>query len=550
MRIYHNITSLNAFNRLDKNLNKQNKGMEKISSGLRINIAADDAAGLSISEKMRGQIRGLDQAERNVQDGIQLIHTAEGGLKEIHDSLQRIRELVIQAGNGTNTKNDREIINDEIQHLNAGIDNIANFTEFNTIPLLNRTKDGQGIGNVSIIDGSETQLTLTSNYDTRPSWIDNKIAFNRGSDIYIMDSSGANQNLLISGASQPSISYDGKFLAYVRSDGNLYYSNIDGSGEKQLTNTANVHFDPTFGSALAWAQDGKEIYFKTTNGIEKINLGSPLISSVIIAGSDVSSPSLSPDGNKIVYEKSDGIYIANIDGSDGKRLSSGSGATFSPDGTKIAFSDTSSETGDNEIYVMNVDGSDITNLTGPMSTASLHNHNIYPSWSSDGNYIAFHSDNVADPSTSGDIWSVEVSYGSTGVALHSGNNIILQVGANTNQTFGVILTDARTTSLGLDKIDVSDYTNADKSIRIVDKAIEKVSSERSKYGAYQNALEHITNNLLNYNENLNSSESRIRDVDIAKEILEQTKVSILTQASQAILAQSNQIPQGILQLLK
>jgi flagellin len=168
MIIRHNITALNTLRKLTENNHSTSKSMEKLSSGLRINRAADDAAGLAISEKMRGQIRGLQQAQRNSQDGISLVQTAEGGLNETHAILQRMRELIIQGANDTNTATDRQEIQKELNQLKEGINNIATNTEFNTINLLNRTADGMNAGGVSVVDGSETQLTLTTDYDTHP----------------------------------------------------------------------------------------------------------------------------------------------------------------------------------------------------------------------------------------------------------------------------------------------------------------------------------------------------------------------------------------------
>ena len=139
MQINHNIAALNTYNRLNAATTSQSKSMEKLSSGLRINKAGDDAAGLSISEKMRGQIRGLDQASRNSQDGISLIQTAEGGLNETHSILQRMRELAVQGANDTNVTADRSSINDELKQLKQEIDRISKNTEFNTQDVLKTT---------------------------------------------------------------------------------------------------------------------------------------------------------------------------------------------------------------------------------------------------------------------------------------------------------------------------------------------------------------------------------------------------------------------------
>jgi flagellin len=162
MRINHNIAALNTYNKLNSASNAQSKSMEKLSSGLRINKAGDDAAGLAISEKMRGQIRGLDMASKNAQDGISLIATAEGALNETHDILQRMRELGVQAGNDTNTTSDREEIQKEINQMTSEINRIGNTTEFNTQKLLNGSKDGAGVAGVTAVAG-EFDLTVGTN---------------------------------------------------------------------------------------------------------------------------------------------------------------------------------------------------------------------------------------------------------------------------------------------------------------------------------------------------------------------------------------------------
>ena len=172
MRINHNIAALNTYNKLSSASAAQNKSMEKLSSGLRINSAADDAAGLAISEKMRGQIRGLDQATRNSQDGISLIQTAEGALSETTDILQRMRELAVQSSNDTNTEDDRAEIQKEVSQLQKEITRIGDTTEFNTQKLLDGSKGAKttsadltgGVAlkasatdKISIVDGSETK---------------------------------------------------------------------------------------------------------------------------------------------------------------------------------------------------------------------------------------------------------------------------------------------------------------------------------------------------------------------------------------------------------
>ena len=235
MRINNNISAINTYRNQQQNAKVVSDSINKISSGMQINQAADDAAGLSISEKMRGQIRGLERARHNIQDGISLVQTAEAALGEISDpNLLRMRELVIQAANDTLTDGDRLQIQLEIDQLKDGINDIANHTEFNTIKLLNRVSNEGAASGITIVNGSEIALTSDPNYDTQPSWQGDKIAFNRADDIFIMNSDGTNQKLLISGASQPAISPDASKIAYIRNDKNLYIANIDGTGEIQL----------------------------------------------------------------------------------------------------------------------------------------------------------------------------------------------------------------------------------------------------------------------------------------------------------------------------
>jgi len=467
-----------------------------------------------------------------------------------------MRELVIQAANDTLTDGDRLQIQLEIDQLKDGINHIANHTEFNTIKLLNRVSNEEATSGITIINGSEMPLTSTTDYDTQPSWQADKIAFNRGANIFIMDSAGTDQKLLISGASQPAISPDAAKIAYTRGDKNLYIANIDGTGEIQLTTSSDINNNQTFGSRLTWSSNNQEVYFTSSNGIESVNLNTST-RSIIIADASASSSSLTPDGNKIVFQKSDGIYSMNIDGSNLLHLSvmvseSGiPGPRLSPDGTLIAYSAHSADTNDDELFIMNIDGTGKTNITGKMDTAALHDHNIYPEWSPDGKYIIFHSDNMADTSTTGDIWRVELN-GTTKV--NPGNTsdftLLFQIGANTGQNLAVALTDARTTALGIDHISVLSREDAEKALSFIDSASQKISSERTKFGAYQNALEHIGENVANYKENLTSSESRIRDLDIASETTRLANSQIILQSAQAMMTQANQVTQGILQMLR
>ena len=370
MRINHNISALNTYRQLTANNSATAKALEKLSSGLRINRAGDDAAGLAISEKMRGQIRGLQMATKNAQDGISLIQTAEGALNEVHSILQRMRELVVQANNGTNTNEDTQKIQEEIAQLIDEVDKISERTQFNKQNLLDGTLGAKTASVGTGLDGG----TL--------------------SKFKIVDVTGA-------------VKATGYTI--VTTDNTITLSNADGS----LTQTVTV-----------------------------------------------------------------------------------AGLTDIAVGTKIHF--------------------DKFNITIESTATDVSNLNSNNAFAVDANGIVF------------------------------------QIGANNSQTLAISINDIGAEKLGIDDIDVTafDTTDFNTQLQAIDDAISKVSSERSKLGAWQNRLEHTINNLEASSENLTAAESRIRDVDMAKEMMEFTKNSILNQAATAMLAQANQLPQGVLQLLR
>lgn len=385
MIINHNIAALNTYNRLSANNGATSKSLEKLSSGLRINRAGDDAAGLAISEKMRGQIRGLDQATRNSQDSISMIQTAEGALNETHSILQRMRELAVQAGNDTNTKVDRGEIQKEINQLTDEIDRIANTTEFNTQKLIDGSKKG-------LVDAEDSQVVLQSN---------------------------TKQDIKISGGA------------------------------------------PT---ALA------------TSGV------------IIITKGDVTGSTGTAAGGLSVY---------------------------------IAGELTSATVSGNTITV----GTSTITLSGNLASMSY------------GESITISIKAKVDQSTAvGDSFSMQIG-------ANSGQNIM--VGINSMKASDLKVRDGSGKALEVDS-----YYKATAAVSTINNAIEKVSAERSKLGAVQNRLEHTINNLGTSSENLTAAESRVRDVDMAKEMMNFQKNNILSQAAQAMLAQANQQPQGVLQLLR
>jgi len=411
MRINHNIAALNTYRQLNSASGAQSKSMEKLSSGLRINRAGDDAAGLAISEKMRGQIRGLDQAARNSQDGISMIQTAEGALNETHDILQRMRELSVQSSNDTNTVQDRDNIQKEVNQLGEEIQRIAEQTEFNTKKLLNG-----GLGAASAQATHVTANTLTGN--TGATTLNS-----------VLDGTGGN-NIGLANGDTITVSWS------------------IGGTQKSVTHT---------------------IVDATTE--------------------DLADLATTIDGDSTVAAAFTG---ARLD------------LTASTAGTAGQINGLSFE---------------VKSAAGVRKEAA-------------SNLLS----NFTTTTAAADV--------------RTNNSADFQIGSNQGQTLNLAISDMRADTLGVRNLQVGTKAQAGTAIKVLDEAIQKVSAERSKLGANQNRLEHTINNLNTSSENLTAAESRIRDVDMAKEMMNQTKNSILSQAAQAMLAQSNQMPQGVLQLLR
>ena len=497
MIINHNITALNTHRQLAVNTANTSKNIEKLSSGLRINRAGDDAAGLAISEKMRGQIRGLDQASRNAQDGISLIQTAEGALNETHSILQRMRELAVQAGNETNASSDLKEIQKEINQLTSEINRVSNTTEFNTKKLLNGGKEDMAL------TGKVGAAAITAVTEVK------------GVSTVDLTALGAGETVTI----------DGQIINFTTdAAGTAAAMNANSTltGKYTITEAAGVvTLTQNVGSATAAA----------------------ITSSDTTVAGTVTNPTTGVAGVAAKAEelgefKFD-LDVANL--ADGQVLTVGIDKfTFKKDGTG--------------------DFKDAATLTTAVAGK--------------GNYTLTIADNVATLKQAvgkgSDAAAPNVSLTTAG---QDGTKFsaTLQVGANKNQTMQIDVNDMGAKALGLttttvkegleitngtnntsigSALNIQDKTSAATAIETINKAIETVSGERSKLGAFQNRLEHTINNLGTSSENLTAAESRIRDVDMAKEMMQQTKNSILAQAAQAMLAQANQQPQGVLQLLR
>lgn len=401
MRINTNLNAMTALNSATKNTALAGSSMEKLSSGLKINKAADNATGLAISEKMRSQIRGLDQASQNTQDGISVVQTAEGAIEEVGNIVQRMRELAVQGANETNTGSDRAKISEELTQLHEEIDRIAESTQFNGKDLLNGT---------------------------------NTVRVENGHTI-----------------------------------------NDAGKGAAQ----DKVKIEVQDGFDFDDLEDELKIKLKADGTLDNANN---------------------------ITNKGYGVAVSGIDKTTKTKINDGGTITITDkNGKSIKFTVT-------------------------------HNDGI----------------NFNDEVTIGkkDATTTEIS----------GKEISLQVGANTSdsQTLKVKIENVSTKSLGLDgdiitkmaKEGTKGTTAANDMIKSLDKALERVNTSRANLGAMQNRLETTASNLTTSNENLTAAESRIRDVDVAEEMMNLSKLNLINQAAQAMMSQAKSQPEGVMQLLR
>lgn len=585
MIINHNMGAINAQRNMGINSGAASKSMEKLSSGLRINRAGDDAAGLSISEKMRAQIRGLDQASTNAEDGISMIQTAEGALNETHSILQRMRELSVQAGNDTNADTDRAAIQEEINQLTSEINRIGNTTEFNTQKLLK----GDGSTNLKGINADLTAVT-TSVAGTDASSTEAISTVNLGAI-----TTGKQLTVNINGTDfKISFAADGTDdtkAGEVTTVSDTEISINIGKTAIVEGDALDTKVSESVGKALQEMIDKndslKDNFKVTTNGAGAISVealktgdysgskGNITIKSDLAAAAQVSvnggvaanstaAGTMAQGTNTDATAASKSIDLASVSATaDDIKALVGTGMTIGDQQIEFYDSDAGAYTGKGiGISIKGVTDEAtlvdaiITQTKGKLDDVTL-------SKSGTGNNLVVTSNEKGLNS------KVEVSNG----GVNKNIEVKLQVGANENQSMTISIGDMRSEALGLvgtgdgftkdatvtdgtdnknieNALDVSTATNAGKATTVINDAIQKVSNQRSSLGAYQNRLEHTINNLDTSSENLTAAESRIRDTDMASEMSEYSKNNILQQAAQAMLAQAKSAPEQVLQLLR
>ena len=549
MIINHNLNAMNAHRQLGVTNNNGGKSMEKLSSGLRINRAGDDAAGLSISEKMRAQIRGLNQASRNSQDGISMIQTAEGALQETHAILQRMRELAVQSSNDTNVGIDREAIQREIEQLKSEIDRIGNTTEFNTQSLLKgdtgfdvAKSNVAGVQNLSGGLTSKTQASVeftakvladseTGDFSTTFSIQGKdfivKLAHDTSSDQYgtigdhTLDSTNTTATIQYvtegDGVGEAAAVADtdvasktaAALQAMIDADADLAgkYKVTANANQVKIEAIAGEAFDGSAGFIGAVNGDIATTAVAASAGTTSITNASTTIDFTSISSTDLAGKGWTINGQVVEFYNADqGVYEGEAIG-----INVGTGKTGADLVAQIASQLNAKVEG------VRVEQGTIT--TDLVITADALGEK--------GNGIEFADGGAKKEFTAS-----------------------FQIGANQGQTMEIKIGDMRSEALGVKNVDLSTRDGAQSAITTIEEAIKKVSTQRSELGAFQNRLEHTINNLDTSAENLQASESRIRDVDMAKEMMEFTKNNILQQAAQAMLAQANNAPQGVLQLLR
>ena len=492
MVVQHNLTAMNSNRMLGVTTSQQAKSTEKLSSGYKINRAADDAAGLSISEKMRKQIRGLTQASANAQDGISTVQTAEGALTEVHDMLQRMNELAVKSANGTNSESDRTAIQSEIEQLTTEIDRVAETTKFNETYLLkgdsSAAKETSYSYNVFKTAGAASASFTTD--------ITSGIALNFATETASKDNQDdINELMKALRDSGVSVTAKSEYDATTKTAGATKYS-------LQLNGKAGETYDVSSGTAAG------SFVISTKSGVK---LGTLTASGFTAKATDAG------DLAQTVNLNASSVTAA--------KATTHKAAYYDKDGNRIAENEL------DDYFSTTYAGK--TTATGT-TAARADAKQVYDAV---GNKTVLYKDEVT---------SARNKVGALTVGLHVGADAT----GNNQITMNIESMSAKGLGINGLKMDGTDDGNALDAIEKIKAAISKVSAQRSDLGAVQNRLEHTINNLDNVVENTTSAESAIRDTDMASEMVKYSNNNILAQAGQAMLAQSNQSNQGVLSLLQ
>ncbi|MDE7003409.1 MAG: flagellin [Oscillospiraceae bacterium] len=563
MRIQHNIMAMSAYRNYTNNVSAMKKNLEKLSSGYKINRAGDDAAGLAISEKMRAQITGLETAQKNAKDGISLVQTAEGALTEVHDMLNRMVELATQSANGTyDNQTDRAQMQKEVNQLREEIDRIADSSNFNGINLLDGSMSAAGKA------ATATGLTPSQIHDNTGS----AVAAQAGE--YTLDLTGwtaAASVALSAGDAVLTLSIAGKTITFnakaaVASGSAVSLANLTLAAS--AVSIGGLDFTATFDGATLTLTgtntDPTQAEADTFNGTDltvthTVGTGVVADSKQLDHGFHVEEKvqaKVDPQKASAKFQLTDAmikngatIQIGDETFSlvvDASTSDTGTGTTINLKGFKEGDKGIAAEaarlisqrkTASNGKFDVSTDnkGTIILKENGTWADADYEKWDVRGDLSKDGDAT----------------WKnvVQVSTPAGG-----GKSLTLQIGdtADPFNQLKVDIGDMHCSSLGIDagSLSIADQASAAVAVDKIKAAINKVSDVRGTLGATQNRLDHTINNLSVMTENIQDAESTIRDVDVAEEMMAYTKNNILIQSAQAMLAQANQVPQGVLQLLQ
>ena len=520
MVVQHNMQAMNANRMLNVTTGQQAKSTEKLSSGYRINRAADDAAGLTISEKMRKQIRGLDQASTNAQDGVSSVQTAEGALTEVHSMLQRMNELAVQASNGTNSEDDRQAIQDEISQLTTEIDRVAETTKFNEIYLLKGDKSGTTKTNTLAAHDAGLAGKLSESVD--------------GKTTFTADALKVGSSVKIAGTEYKIV------------------GSADAADYTDLNSYTEVADDKIIRADQTYTYDGAD--WKDEAGNTVANFAAAAGDTLVKGGATTT----------IMGDKANTYTASTMTTVENAIKALGTGKKVSINGTEYTVGTSTKD--DGTAYTAD----DIAALVkeGDLLKVDTAFHFVLPAAAKNENEISLNdaykkmadelgkassigADKAATVKNNGD-GTFEITQGT--VNVKKSLSFSLHVGADADATnkINVNIEAMSAAGLGIKGLSVKDDSGvaATYAIDAIADAVAKVSSQRSALGAVQNRLEHTIDNLDNVVENTTSAESRIRDTDMAEEMVNYSKNNILAQAGQSMLAQANQSTQGVLSLLQ
>ncbi len=590
MRIQHNIMAMNAYRNYTSNVSAMKKNLEKLSSGYKINRAGDDAAGLAISEKMRAQITGLETAQKNAKDGISLVQTAEGALTEVHDMLNRMVELATQSANGTyDDTTDRAQMQKELKQLRSEINRIADSANFNGIKLFDGTMEADS---VKYEVGSKTALQIKGTAATATTTL------TQAGNQTILHKDGQqatktkfeveleNISFTTTGAQNVTVTIGGSTIAATVANGatgaDLAKGIVGAAGEKEMAIGGVTYTVKADGSKLVFemtdaAMDASTAAASFTGnfnvsvsgvGIQggTVNMGTQVITEgapkqgTILANTELNAALTSTaivDGKAITVgdvtyvfaskqETLDALAAAGdgfkaVDISDlvddnGALLDAkaGSGSALSE-----ALSRLTVAAADNKMFTVGQKGTD-----GILTFQEKEDYN--------GNGKGGRADLTTYEGIQKQIQTGTFNAIKVPAKNGTGKGLTLQIGdtADSYNQLKVSLGDMHVSSLGIADISIADQASAATAVDKIKAAINQVSDVRGTLGATQNRLDHTINNLSVMTENIQDAESTIRDTDVAAEMMAYTKNNILIQSAQAMLAQANQVPQGVLQLLQ